>query len=136
MTTRACDREHDFTLVLSGIADLTPEVERLFFEAGCDVLRLVCRSGRPFLTFPERPLAERLRSLGIGDVKKANIGAESSVSMFAILSRKANREEDRGALANWWFQYIMASVSRPFPPPVCNVSDDADSPLWLLVRGC
>src|SRR5438445_12283161 len=44
-------KEHDFTLVLSGIADLTPEVQDALFEAGCDDATLSMCCGRPFLTF-------------------------------------------------------------------------------------
>src|SRR5947208_11519042 len=44
-------RKHDFTLVLSGITELTPEVQDALFEAGCDDATLSMCCGRPFLTF-------------------------------------------------------------------------------------
>ena len=45
------EREHDFTLVLTGIDDLTPEVENALLGAGCDDGTIAMRSGRPSLPF-------------------------------------------------------------------------------------
>ena len=36
MDHKLAEYEHDFTLVLTGIADLTPEVENALLGAGCD----------------------------------------------------------------------------------------------------
>ena len=43
--------EHDFTLVLTGITELTEQVESALSEAGCDDATLSTRCGRPYLTF-------------------------------------------------------------------------------------
>lgn len=45
------DREHDFTLVLAGPAELTAEVEDALFEAGCDDATPSVRGGRHYLHF-------------------------------------------------------------------------------------
>src|SRR5438552_190382 len=51
MDSPICQTEHDFALVLSGINELTPEVENAFFDAGCDDATLSMRCGRAYLTF-------------------------------------------------------------------------------------
>jgi len=63
-------------------------------------------------------------------VKKANIGAEVLRVDVAILSRKPKSRRRSGALANWCSNTSMASVVRHVSAAGCNVSDDADSPLW------
>jgi hypothetical protein len=70
------DREHDFELVLTGITELTTEVEDALFEAGCDDATLSARSGQVFLTFSRTaPTREDAIQSAIRDVQKANIGA-------------------------------------------------------------
>lgn len=46
--------EYDFTLVLAGITELTPEIADRLLEAGCDDATIAMRSGRPFITFSRR----------------------------------------------------------------------------------
>src|SRR5690348_13928516 len=48
--TKVHEREHDYTLILDGIADLTAEVEDALFEAVCDDATLSLRCGRAYLT--------------------------------------------------------------------------------------
>src|SRR5436305_10175909 len=70
-------KEHDFTLVLSGITELTPEVQDALFDAGCDDATPSMRCGRPFLTFTRAaPTLKDAILSAISDVKKANIRAE------------------------------------------------------------
>ena len=45
------EREYDFALVLSGITELTPEVQDALFEAGCEDATISVRAGRVYLTF-------------------------------------------------------------------------------------
>src|SRR5437660_3339247 len=67
-------RDHDFTLVLSGITELTPEVQDALFDAGCDDATPSMRCGRPFLTFTRAaPTLKDAILSAISDVKKANI---------------------------------------------------------------
>src|SRR4051812_16226446 len=75
--TTACKSEYDFTLVLTGITELTPEAENALFEAGCDDATISVRSGRVFLTFSRtaRSLKDAILS-AIRNVKQANIGAD------------------------------------------------------------
>src|SRR5208282_2414943 len=72
-----CEREHDFALVLSGITELTPEVQDALFEAGCDDATISVRAGRVYLTFSRnsRSLKDAILT-AIQDVKSARIGAD------------------------------------------------------------
>jgi hypothetical protein len=51
MSTTPAVREHDFTLILSGPAELTTELEDALFAAGCDDATLSVRGGRVYLDF-------------------------------------------------------------------------------------
>ena len=44
-TREACSKEHDFTLVLAGIPELTSQVGNALFEAGCDDATVSMRLG-------------------------------------------------------------------------------------------
>jgi hypothetical protein len=133
MTTRqACDREHDFTLVLNGITDLTPEVQDALFEAGCNDATLSMRSGRPFLTFSRTaPTLKDALLSAINDVKKANVGAEVIRIDICNLVTQAEIAKKIGRTRQLVHQFVSGERGPGgFPSPVCNISDDADSPLW------
>lgn len=49
--------EHDFSIVLDEIQELSPIVEDAFFEAGCDDATMSFREGRLFLTFTRRAVS-------------------------------------------------------------------------------
>jgi hypothetical protein len=70
------EQEYDFTLVLTGISELTPEAEDAKFEAGCDDATLSVQCGQVFATFTRSApsLKDALLS-AVSDVKNANIGA-------------------------------------------------------------
>ena len=132
VTKKAREMEHDFTLVLTGIADLTPKVEAAIFEAGCDDATLSMRGGRPFLTFSRTaPTLKQALLSSISDVRNANIGADVlrvDICNLVTQSDIAKRISRSRQLVH---QYITG-VRGPgaFPAPVCNISDDDASPLW------
>jgi len=133
MTTRqACEREHDFTLVLTGITDLTPEVQNALFESGCDDATLSLRCGRPFITFSRlAPTLKYALLTAINDVKKANIGVEVLRVDICNLVTQAEIAKRLGCSRQLVHQYIGGKRGPGgFPPPVCNISDVAESPLW------
>src|SRR6266446_4112776 len=68
-------REQDFTLVLTGINEISPEAENALFEAGCDDATLSSRCGGVYLTFSRTAgtLKDAILS-AIQDVRKARIG--------------------------------------------------------------
>lgn len=126
----AIEREHDFTLVLLGVNELTPKVVDALFEAGCDDATMCRRFGRVFLTFSRTTatLKDAIVS-AIRDVRKANIGArvlrvdECSLLAQADIARKVGRP--RQVI----HQYISGQRGPGgFPPPVCHIRDGA--PLW------
>ncbi len=125
-------REHDFTLVLSGISELTREVQDAFFEAGCDDATLSMRCGRPFLTFSRTaPSLKDAILSAISDVKKANIGAEVLRIDCCNLVTQSEIAHKIGRTRQLVHQYITGERGPGgFPPPACNVSDDGDAPLW------
>lgn len=127
---KGCEGEHDFALVLTGITELTTEVENALFEAGCDDATVSVRSGRVFLTFSRTAasLKEAILS-AIRDVKKANTGAEvlrvdvCNLVTQADIARKISRSRQ---LVH---QYIMGTRGPGgFPAPACDITDGA--PLW------
>ena len=130
MTTKTTNREHDFTLLLDGVSELTEHVETALFEAGCDDSTISMRSGRIFLTFTrEAPSLKDAVISAIRDVHRANIGADvvriDSCNMVtqADIARRIDRSRQ---LVH---QYITG-VRGPgkFPPPACEITDSA--PLW------
>lgn len=70
------ETEHEFTLELDGISDLTREVVDALYEAGCDDGTIVMRAGRVSIGFTRSApaLSEAIVS-AIADVRKAGIGA-------------------------------------------------------------
>lgn len=72
--TRDC---FSFTLLLSGIDELTSEIENKLFEAGCDDAILGIHAGTPYLAFDREAdsLEEAIRS-ALHDVEAANVGLE------------------------------------------------------------
>ncbi len=125
-------KEHDFTLVLSGITELTSEVQDALFEAGCDDTTPSMRCGRPFLTFTRTaPSLKDAILSAIRDVKKANIGAEVLRIDVCNLVTQSEIAHKIGRTRQLVHQYIAGERGPGgFPPPACNVSDDADAPLW------
>lgn len=71
------EQTHEFTLILTGFAELTPEVENSLFEAGCDDATLGIQHGRPYLTFSRTsPSLESAVRSAIGDVRSAGFEAD------------------------------------------------------------
>ncbi len=70
------ETEHEFTLVLDGISELTPEIFDALFEAGCDDATMSSRDGVVSLDFGRQAstLGNAIDS-AIRDVRAANIGA-------------------------------------------------------------
>ncbi len=68
---------HEFTLTLSGVAELTTEVEDGLFEAGCDDALLAVQSGRVTLDFARdgASLEDAVLS-AVHDVRRAGVGAD------------------------------------------------------------
>jgi hypothetical protein len=128
--SQPCEREHDFALVLTGVSELTPAVEDALYEAGCDDATLSLRFGRVYLTFSRgAPTIKDAILSAIRDVKKANIRADVlRVDTCDLVTQAdiARRMERSRQLVH---QYVTGERGPGgFPPPVCQLSDEA--PLW------
>lgn len=68
------EQEHDFTLALKGVSEVTPEIENALFEAGCDDATLSVRLGRVFLSFSRTaPSFKEAVLSAVCDLKQANL---------------------------------------------------------------
>jgi len=122
--------DYDFTLALTGVAEITREVEDALFAAGCDDATLSLRFGRVYLTFSRA--ADSLKDAilsAIADVHKAQIGANVLRVDECNLVTQAEIARNSGRSRQLIHQYIRG-VRGPgnFPPPVCGLS--TEPPLW------
>jgi transcriptional regulator with XRE-family HTH domain len=127
----ACEREYDFALILSGVSELTTEVEDALFKAGCDDATLSIQYGLVYMEFSR--MAPSLKDAilsAIRDVRKANIGAnvwrvdECDLVTPAEIARRIGRSRQ---LVH---QYMIGKRGPGgFPPPACHLTEGA--PLWL-----
>ena len=125
-----CEREHDFALILTGVHELTSEVENALFETGCDDATLSVQYGFIYMEFSR--MAESLKDAilsAIRDVRKAKIGAdvwrvdECNLVTPAEIARRIGRSRQL-------IHQYMTGKRGPggFPAPECNLTDGA--PLW------
>lgn len=126
----ACTTEHEFVLVLSGIANIDQPVMDALFEAGCDDATPSLRFGRVYLTFArEAPSMKEAIFSAIRDVRRAKIGAdvvcidECDYVTQAEIARRIKRSRQLVG------QYV-AGTRGPgnFPPPTCDIAEGY--PLW------
>lgn len=124
-----CECEHDFTLVLAGIAELTPEVTNALYEAGCDDATVAARCGRIVITFSRSAASLKDAILtAIQCVRKANIGADVLRVDFCNLVTQADIARKIGRTRQLVHQYMTGKRGPGgFPPPVCEVADGT----WL-----
>lgn len=125
-----CPREHEFVLVLSGVAELGPRVMDALFDAGCDDATPSIRFGRVYLTFArEAPSLKGAVLSAIRDVRRARIGADvlymddcNLVSQADIARRIKRTRQQVG-------QYVSGKRGPGhFPAPVCDLTEGR--PLW------
>ncbi len=126
-----CDLEHDFTLVLAGITELSTEAVNALFEAGCDDATVSVRCGRVFITFSRSASSFKEAVLSaIRDIKKANIDGAKVLRVDSCnLVTQADIARLIGRSRQQVHQYITgARGPGNFPPPACHITDKA--PLW------
>ncbi len=125
-----CLAEHEFTLVLTGLVEITNAAADALFEAGCDDSTVSMRHGRVYMTFSRAAPSLKEAILGaIQDVRRAGVGAdvlrvdECDLVTQADIARRMGRSRQ---LVN---QYV-AGLRGPggFPPPVCDIVEG--TPLW------
>jgi hypothetical protein len=135
MNAKPCECEHDFTLAISGVTELTPEIVDAFFEAGCDDATLVMRSGRLFATFSRRAgsIKEAILS-AIANVRNAGAGIDVLRVDYCNLVTQADIARKIGRTRQLVHQYIIG-VRGPggFPGPVCEIIDGTYLWYWCEV---
>lgn len=122
--------EHDFSLVLTGVAELTSEIEDALFESGCDDSTIGFRQGRLILTFSRNAvsLKEAVFS-AIHDIKKAKIQANTlRIDFHGLVTRNEIALKIDRPL-HLLDQYILG-IRGPgdFPAPIHGATDE--NPLW------
>ena len=129
-TPETCDREYDFTLVLTGVNELTDDVQNALFKAGCDDATPAVRSGRVFLTFSRTAPSLKLAILSaIGQVWNAEIGADVLRVDDCNLVTQADIAYRLRRSRQLVHQYVTGTRGPGgFPPPACSIT--SDSPLW------
>lgn len=125
-----CDREYDFSLVLTGANELTTEVEDAIFEAGCDDATLSVAYGRLWMEFSRTaPSLKDAILSAIRDVRKANIGADVLQIDECNLVTQSEIARRIGRTRQLVHQFINGQRGPGgFPPPVCHLR--AETPLW------
>lgn len=127
---RDCETEHDFALILSGVNELTPEVEDALFEAGCDDATLSIQYGLVYMEFSRtaRSLKDAILS-AIRDVRKAKIGADVVRVDECTLVTPSEIARRIGRSRQLVHQYITGQRGPGgFPPPACMITENA--PFW------
>ena len=134
MDRKASDREHDFTLILTGISELNEIVEDALLQA-CDDATLAMRSGRPYLTFSRTASSIKEAILSaIDDVRGAGVGVDVLRVDDCNLVTQSEIARKIGVTRQMVHQY-MHGLRGPggFPPPACEVAEDQRLWLWCEV---
>lgn len=129
-TKQAPEREYEFTLVLAGVTELTPDVVDALYESGCDDATLCMRLGRMYMTFARSAATLKSAILSaIRNVRQAKVGAEVLRVDERNLISQADIARKIGRPRQVVHQYVTGQRGPGrFPPPACHVGDD--SPLW------
>jgi hypothetical protein len=129
-TRKAREKEYEFVLSLTGISELTQEVEDALFEAGCDDATLSVRLGRVYLTFSRKAVTAKDAIISaIQNVRQAGIRADVLRVDPCDLVSQAEIARRMGRPRQAVHQFILGQRGPGgFPPPVCHVFEE--SPLW------
>jgi hypothetical protein len=84
---------HDFTVVLSGITEVTDDAANALYEAGCDDGSFASRDGIAFIMFHrDAPTLREAIDSAIADVKRAGFGVLRVETEDANVVAKVNAE--------------------------------------------
>lgn len=131
----ACLSEHEFVLVLAGIAEVTESVENALFEAGCDDCTISMRSGRVYLAFERTDVSMREAVLSaIRDVRKSGLGPHLLRVDICNLVTQSDIARRTGRTRQQIHQYITGSRGPGgFPAPTCEITDGHPLYRWCEV---
>jgi hypothetical protein len=133
--TKSRSRTHDFTLVLSGVSEVTSELEDALYSAGCDDATLSMRAGRAYLTFTGR--AGTLRESIVRAIQRVR-SASAQIDVLRVdvddLVSPAEIARRIGKSRQLTHAYITGKRGPgDFPPPASGVTRDAPSWSWREV---
>ncbi len=121
-------RDYEFSLILSGVPELTRDVLDAFFEAGCDDALIGIRDGIAFADFCreadscQEALLSAIRDVEAAGARVEHVEPDELVTMSEIARRlDITREGVRKRVAG------MRGPGN-FPPPIGNLTQR--SPLW------
>jgi hypothetical protein len=121
---------YQFTLILGGVDEKTPNLEDNLFEAGCDDALINYKNGTVYLDFDrEGEELERVIISAIKDIESADIGAtivSVSPEHLVNLSDIAARVSMTRQALSLFMQGMRGSGD--FPKPILKISNK--SPLW------
>ncbi|MDX2346982.1 MAG: hypothetical protein QNK11_08950 [Legionella sp.] len=121
---------YQFTLVLDGVDEKTPDLEDALFEAGCDDALINYKNGVVYLDFDREGEAfEQIIISAIKDIELADIGAIIvSVAPEHLVSLSDIAE--RVSITRQAVSLLMQGARGPgnFPKPILKISNK--SPLW------
>ena len=124
-------RDHEFVLVLSGIAVLDERVANAIYEAGCDDATPCLRYGTLSLAFDREATSLRGAILSaIRDVMGAGIDASVRYVDACNLVSQADIARRIGRTRQQVGQYVSGKRGPGnFPGPACSFADG--HPLWM-----
>ena len=122
---------YEFTLVLDGVSDETPNLEDTLFEAGCDDALINFRDKTVYLDFAReaKSLEEAVFS-SISAVEGCHLGARvirilpDDLVSISDIAKRLNKDRQ---LISLWVKGERRQKSD-FPPPVLRLAEK--SPLW------
>jgi hypothetical protein len=129
------EREYDFSLILSGVTELTEDQAEKLFEAGCDDATPSVIYGRVWLEFSRMATSYKEAVLSaIRDVRRANIGAdveridECNLITLSEIARKIGKTPQ-------YVHQLVTGARGPgrFPPPECHLTDTVLLWPWCAV---
>jgi hypothetical protein len=128
-------KTHEFTLVLSGIDEISTEIEDALHEAGCDDALLGVRSGVPFLDFDREAedfgaaVLSAIRDVGASGtgLRVVRVEPDDLVNASEIARRLGRTRES--------VRLLIAGARGPggFPPPVSNLKGTSPIRSWAAV---
>jgi hypothetical protein len=130
-----CEREYDFSLILSGITELTEDQAEALFAAGCDDATPSVIYGRVWLEFSRAAASYKDAVLSaIRDVRRANIGADVERIDQCDLVTQSEIARKIGKTPQY-VQQLMTGTRGPgrFPPPECHLTDTILLWAWCSV---
>jgi hypothetical protein len=127
---KATSQSYEFTLILTGVTELTDALSDALFEAGCDDGTLGEREGVVFLDFTREAASPRAAILSaIAAVEGAGVGARvarvepDDLVTLAEIARRSGRSRES-------IRLLATGERGPggFPLPVANLTKR--SPIW------